>query len=96
MVRREERAMSKIRSVLSSAAVVATLAGCAPAQAIRVVSADTSHICSETFGSGLNPNQVYGETLRPNPGFSLLDWALRYQVDAPRRKAPMKRPFLAV
>jgi CubicO group peptidase (beta-lactamase class C family) len=41
-------------------------------------------LCSGAFVSLLNPEQVYAATLRPGKGFELVDWAIRYRVDAAR------------
>ena len=38
-------------------------------------------ICSGTFVSGLTPNQVYADTIRPMRGVEQINWALRYGVD---------------
>ena len=68
--------------VLIVMAAAAALAGCAPVRAVRIASAYTSHmVCSETFISGLQPEQVYAESVRSSPGFGLIDWALSYNVD---------------
>jgi CubicO group peptidase (beta-lactamase class C family) len=67
--------------------VAAALAGCAPVQAVRVASAYTSHmICSGAFISGLPPEEVYAQSVGTNPGFGLIDWALRYEVDPAKRQ----------
>lgn len=58
-----------------------------PDRALSAGSGFVSHtICSETFVSGLDPNRVYAETLRPMRGIRLIDKALRYEVDATRRQ----------
>jgi CubicO group peptidase (beta-lactamase class C family) len=41
-------------------------------------------LCSGVFVSGLDPDQLYAEALKPNPGQTRLSKGLRYQVD--RRK----------
>jgi len=68
--------------------LVAALAGgmgaCAP---LGVAAGYASHIlCSETFVSGLPPEQIYAESVAPQPSIRLVRWALRYQVDRPRRE----------
>jgi CubicO group peptidase (beta-lactamase class C family) len=58
-----------------------------PTQPVRVAAGLTSHtICSETFISGLDPDQVYAETVKPIPGMWLVRWGLRYEVDRERRQ----------
>jgi hypothetical protein len=64
---------------------VSLLYGCADLRsksAIRVATALISHnLCSEVFVSGLRPDAVYSESLRPRPGMSLVAWAVHYDVD---------------
>jgi len=58
-----------------------------PLKALRVASAYTSHmICSGAFISGVAPANVYAEAVRTSPGFGLIDWAVRYRVDAAQRQ----------
>src|SRR5206468_6816700 len=58
-----------------------------PDQAIRVATGLTSHtLCSAAFVSGLQPNEIYAETIKPTPGLRQLDWALRYTVDTVSKK----------
>jgi CubicO group peptidase (beta-lactamase class C family) len=52
---------------------------------LRVVSGfASSTICSGAFVSGLNPDRVYAETVRPTPGFGWVDPLLHYEVDRGR------------
>ena len=52
----------------------------------RVVTGFVAHtLCSETFVSGLDPDQVYSETLDAMPGTGLVSWALHYRVDRERK-----------
>src|SRR5215468_8756669 len=44
------------------------------------------HISTLPFVSGLGPEQAYVENVRATPAFSLLDFALRYEVDRTRRE----------
>ena len=58
-----------------------------PDRVLSAASGFVSHtLCSETFISGLDPNRVYAETLRPMRGIRLIDKALRYEVDKTRRQ----------
>ncbi len=54
---------------------------------LRVVTGFVSHtLCSYAFVSGLPPDQVYAEVIRPHLNFAPVDWALRYQVDSAQRR----------
>lgn len=58
-----------------------------PDRAIGVASALVSHtLCSAVFVSGLDPAQVYVETVKPMGKIYLLDWALRYHIDTRRQE----------
>lgn len=58
-----------------------------PERALYVASGLVSHtLGSALFVSGLNPEQIYAEALRPRRGMGFLAWALRYQVDPVRRE----------
>ena len=49
---------------------------------IRIASGATSqNICSKTFVSGIAPDEIYAQDMRPEAGMGLIDWALRYDVD---------------
>ena len=48
----------------------------------RVVTGFASHtLCSAAFVSGVDPDEVYADTLDAMPGVGLIAWALRYNVD---------------
>jgi CubicO group peptidase (beta-lactamase class C family) len=61
------------------------LGGCAwmrPDLAARVATGTTAHdLCSETFVSGQNPDQVFAETEAPRPGLRWIAPLIRYRVD---------------
>jgi CubicO group peptidase (beta-lactamase class C family) len=71
--------------VLAAVALIfAARVGCQPA---RVATAYASHVlCSGHFVSGLDPSQVYQGAVKPTPGFGLLGWGMRYQVDEARHE----------
>lgn len=62
--------------------------GCAwlrPDLAARVATGTTAHdICSETFISGQDPDQVFRESLKPRPGFEFIAPFVSYDVDRER------------
>jgi CubicO group peptidase (beta-lactamase class C family) len=56
-----------------------------PDLALRVATGVTAHdICSDTFVSGLDPQQAFGESLAPRPGLRWVAPWLRYKVDRER------------
>lgn len=77
------------RIVVCGLLVGGGLAGCtsiSPTQPLRVAVGFTSHlICSETFVSGLDPDQVYRERVEPTGAMRWLDPLLSYQVDRSQR-----------
>ena len=53
----------------------------------RAATGFVSHtLCSGTFVSGLNPDRVYADTLKPMAGIEKMGSALRYDVDTTRRE----------
>lgn len=53
----------------------------------RVATGFLSHVlCSAAFVSGVNPDQVYAETVDAMPGVGLIAWALAYKVDRDRKQ----------
>jgi CubicO group peptidase (beta-lactamase class C family) len=76
------------------AVVTATLCGALVLTAVRVddaprvVTGFVAHIlCSAAFVSGLNPDQVYADTMAAMPGVGLIGWAIDYRVDREARQA---------
>jgi len=68
------------------ALVVAAAIKLRPDLAIRVATGLVSHeIYSGVFVSGLKPEAIFAENLTPRPFFSLVAWALAYQVDREHR-----------
>lgn len=57
-------------------------------RALRTGTGTVVHdLCSETFVSQLDPDQVFAESLKPRPGLRWIAWALNYSVDHGRREA---------
>jgi len=53
----------------------------------RIATGFVSHIlCSTAFVSGVNPDEVYAETLDAMPGVGLIAWALDYKIDRQARQ----------
>lgn len=58
-----------------------------PMMLLRIASGSISqNICSKTFVSGLPPDEIFDQDLRPEPGMGLIAWALRYDVDRTQRE----------
>jgi CubicO group peptidase (beta-lactamase class C family) len=80
----------RIGAVCLAAAVAAATPAFAffrPDRAIQVATGLTARtLCTETFVSGLAPERVYAESLKPTPGFGLLGRRLHYTVDAEARE----------
>jgi len=59
-----------------------------PDRALRTGTGTVAHdLCSETFVSGLVPEQTFAESLAPRPGMRWLAWAMLWHVDHERREA---------
>ena len=57
-------------------------------RAIQVVTGLTSHaLCSQSLISGLDPDRVYAETVRPQAGIGLISWGIRYTLDRKLQEA---------
>jgi CubicO group peptidase (beta-lactamase class C family) len=82
--------LRKLIAVLVAAAVVVVAAAWLAHrvdQSLRIATGLVSHIlCSETFVSGLDPDQVFAESLKPRPEFRRIGWAVRYDVDRVHRQ----------
>jgi len=58
-----------------------------PDRAIMVATQYMAHVlCSATFASGLDPDEVYREALAPTPGIRLLNRGISYEVDRLRKE----------
>ncbi|MBN3788243.1 serine hydrolase [Burkholderia sp. Ac-20353] len=69
-------------AILALCLAVAGCAGSGPDRALRVATGTVAHnLCSETFVSGLDPDRAYAEGVAPMPGFGLVRWGVRYDVD---------------
>ncbi|MCZ8517202.1 hypothetical protein O9H85_33615 [Paenibacillus filicis] len=56
-------------------------------QPLMVASGFTSHqICSETFVSGLNSDQIYADMVKPTGAIRFIDSLMRYNVDREKRE----------
>ncbi|RQS64111.1 class C beta-lactamase-related serine hydrolase [Burkholderia sp. Bp8963] len=82
--------MPKKRLLLICAALAVSFAGCTavrPDYAARVATGTTAHdVCSETFVSGQQPDDIFAETLASRPGFGWIAPLIRYRVDRGRRE----------
>ena len=79
------------RGFISVAVVAVILVGTTailqPGLSIQIASGATSqYICTKTFVSGLKPEDIYAQDVRPEPGMALIDWALRFDVDHVRNE----------
>jgi CubicO group peptidase (beta-lactamase class C family) len=53
----------------------------------RIATGFLAHtLCSETFVSGLDPDQVFSETTAAMPGVGLIAWAFDYRIDRKARQ----------
>jgi CubicO group peptidase (beta-lactamase class C family) len=83
-VTRKNRIIILVSATLGGAlALAAVRAHDAPRVATGFVSRT---ICSAAFVSGVNPDQVYAETLEAMPGVGLIAWAIDYQIDREARQ----------
>lgn len=83
MTTRNKLIFATAAAILGSAALSALW----PRDAAGVATGFVSHIlCSEVFVSGLDPDQVYSETLEAMPGVAAIKWAFDYRVDRSRHE----------
>jgi CubicO group peptidase (beta-lactamase class C family) len=55
--------------------------------ALRVATGFVSHtLCSAAFVSGVNPDEVFAQTVDAMPGVSLIAWALDHKIDRDRKE----------
>ncbi len=53
----------------------------------RVATGFVGHtLCSAAFVSGVDPDEVFDETLQAMPGVGLIAWALHYEIDRDRKQ----------
>ena len=58
-----------------------------PRLLIQIASGSVSqNVCTKTFASGISPQEVYAQDIRPEPGIGLIDWALHFDVDRSRQE----------
>ncbi len=77
-------------TIAAAPVIVAVVAACATVRPDRLIGvasgAVSQNLCSGTFLSGLEPDDIYNQELRPEGGMSLIDWALAYRVDRAARR----------
>lgn len=85
------RTRGRVASVFLMIVVAAGVAACIvyrPDRALHTATGTAAHdLCSETFVSQLDPEQVFSESLAPRPGFRWIAWAVNHHVDPTRREA---------
>ncbi len=82
MTRKSKIALLVTTTLLGALALTAVRAHDVP----RVATGFIAHIlCSETFVSGLDPDQVFSEATAAMPGTGLISWAVNYKVDRARK-----------
>ena len=77
-----------IRRLLIAAALIGACVVFRPDRAFQVAIGTTAHdLCSETFVSGLDPDQTFAESLAPRPGYRWLAAGMWHSVDREQRAA---------
>jgi hypothetical protein len=88
--RERKRKRARQSLILSGTATAIATAACLifrPDRALRVTTGIISHtLCSAAFVSGLDPDQVFAETVPPGAVVQLMRWALRYRFDRHNRQ----------
>ena len=80
--------IASLFAMIALASVVVAGSIYRPDRALRTATGSAAHdLCSETFVSQLNPEQVFVESLAPRPGFRWIAWAVNHHVDPTRREA---------
>lgn len=82
----------RVRTILFAGMTIVIVAGVqlvrrgSLGSSIQIASSATSrYICTKTFVSGLEPEDIYAQDVRPESGMGLIDWALRFDVDRERK-----------
>jgi len=76
-----------IRRLLIAVVVIGACVWFRPDRALKVAIGTTAHdLCSETFVSGLDPDQTFAESLKPRPGYRWIAGGMRYSVDRAHRE----------
>ncbi len=84
---RPRRTLILVACTIAALICVAAWFASRATRGIRVGTAVVSHtLCSGVFVSGLDPDQLFAEALRPNPGLKALSKRLRIDVDRNRRQ----------
>ena len=86
MTRRTCGRIATLVVVIAFASLVLACLIYRPDRALRTATGSAAHdLCSETFVSQLDPEQVFVESLSPRPGFRWIAWAVNHHVDPTRR-----------
>ena len=81
------RAARWARRLLIAGVLLGAWVAFRPDRALQTGIGTVAHdLCSETFVSGLDPDQTFAESLRPRPGLRWIAPTLRYTVERERRE----------
>lgn len=82
--------LPRLGCVLAVGVAAGTLGGCSslsPGIGLKVATAGVSQtLCSAVFVSGRDIDQAFREEMQPQGGMWMVDWAMRYELDRPRRE----------